>query len=267
MHGLRIIDNQTSISQDTAFSQDHTAWYAFLKLLKRTRPRQPLNGVLVTMSIGDLISPSSTDREQLADAIRTRISELHTQLQIRLPVYIVLTKLDLLVGFEPTFRNLDAGERAQVWGMTFAPDFIEDTSPLTTFDDEFTLLVRHLDARLLSSLAHVAKPLDRANIFSFPNQLVSLQEPLREFLTRLLAATSYEVAPWLRGVYFTSAVQAMIPIDWSRASHGIAFGFEQSDIDGLMEVKARSFFVRGLVQQIILPESDLVSRVSGGVKM
>src|ERR1051325_9913766 len=42
------------VTQDSEQKVDASAWLAFLELLKRFRPRQPLNGALVTVSISDL---------------------------------------------------------------------------------------------------------------------------------------------------------------------------------------------------------------------
>ncbi len=41
-------------TQDSDAAVDRAGWEAFLDLLKRTRPRQPLNGVLVAIALSDI---------------------------------------------------------------------------------------------------------------------------------------------------------------------------------------------------------------------
>ncbi|HEY5899249.1 MAG TPA: type VI secretion protein IcmF/TssM N-terminal domain-containing protein, partial [Burkholderiales bacterium] len=42
-------------TQESDHQADSAAWLGFLDLLKRFRPRQPLNGVIITLSISDLV--------------------------------------------------------------------------------------------------------------------------------------------------------------------------------------------------------------------
>ena len=48
--------------------------------------------------------------------------ELHDELGVRLPVYVLFTKADLIAGFVEFFDNLGKEEREQVWGVTFPLD-------------------------------------------------------------------------------------------------------------------------------------------------
>jgi len=41
---------------------DAAAWRSFLELLKKSRPRRPINGVLVTVSVADLLQQSASER-------------------------------------------------------------------------------------------------------------------------------------------------------------------------------------------------------------
>ena len=84
--------------QESDSAVDASAWDTFLSLLKKTRPRRPLNGVLLTVNVQDLLQQSPADRKEHAAKLRARIQELHTKLGIRPPVYVLLTKTDLPVA-------------------------------------------------------------------------------------------------------------------------------------------------------------------------
>ena len=57
-----------------------------------------------------------------ADAIRTRLLELHERLKVDFPVYALFTKADLVAGFMEFFGGLGENGRKQVWGATFQTD-------------------------------------------------------------------------------------------------------------------------------------------------
>ena len=101
---------------------DGAGWLGFLRLLKQHRRRQPLNGVVVAISLSDLAALDEDERHAHARAIRRRVRELHDQLGVRVPIYAVFTKTDLIAGFVEFFDNLGKEEREQVWGMTFPLD-------------------------------------------------------------------------------------------------------------------------------------------------
>ncbi|MBS4052245.1 MAG: type VI secretion system membrane subunit TssM, partial [Methylomonas sp.] len=107
-------------TQESHQAVDAAGWAGFLNLIKKHRPLRPLNGVIVATSISDLLQQSEQERAEHAKAIRNRINELYQQLGVRLPVYLLFTKADLVAGFSDFFADLSAEQRAQVWGETFS---------------------------------------------------------------------------------------------------------------------------------------------------
>ena len=105
-------------TQDSRRAVDGRVWSGLLDLLKEHRPLQPANGVLLTLSLPDLAAWDEAERRNHAILIRQRLNELRVQLGLRLPVYLLLTKADLLDGFTTFFDPLDREARSQVWGLT-----------------------------------------------------------------------------------------------------------------------------------------------------
>ena len=60
-------------TQDSDAAVDKAGWDAFLSLLKRTRARQPLNGVIVAIALSDIATAPAPERQAHARAIRRRI--------------------------------------------------------------------------------------------------------------------------------------------------------------------------------------------------
>ena len=106
-------------TQDSDAASDSLGWSEFLALLRKYRARRPINGVILTINAHDLIVESPAAREAHVEAARSRLEELNRELRIQLPVYLMVTKCDLVDGFAEYFDDLSAEGRAQVWGVTF----------------------------------------------------------------------------------------------------------------------------------------------------
>jgi type VI secretion system protein ImpL len=241
-------------TQDSDASTDKAGWEGFLDLLKRTRERQALNGVIVAIALSDIASAPKEERLAHARAIRKRIKEMTTQLDLKLPVYALLTKADLLAGFTEFFDDLDAEKRAQVWGTTFAAN---QANPVTGFLVEFKALVQRLDERLIDLIQRERSPDRRALIAGFPSQVASLEAPLVEFLTEAFGGSTLDPAPYLRGVYFTSGTQEGTPIDRLTGALARSFGIDQRRAPSLRAASGRSYFLGRLLKDVIFYEAML----------
>lgn len=108
--------------QESQRARDASEWQSFINLLKRYRARQPINGVIMSISVADLLSDSAEARFEQANALRDRLNELHQHTGIHFPVYIMVTKTDLLKGFMSYHGSLDKARRDAIWGFTFPWD-------------------------------------------------------------------------------------------------------------------------------------------------
>jgi type VI secretion system protein ImpL len=247
-------------TQESDREADAGAWQGFLQLLKKSRPRRPINGVMLTLSVADLLQQSPTEREAHASAVRTRLQELHEQFQTRFPIYLLVTKADLLAGFNEFFATLGKEERAQVWGMTFAHrDDAKQapTAPLAAeFATEFDALQTRLIDRVLERMHAERDPAQRALIHAFPQQFGNLKLLLGEFLERVFAASKFEQAPLLRGVYFTSGTQEGNPIDRVMGALARSLGLERRLVPPAA-ASGRSYFITTLLRQVIFAEQGL----------
>lgn len=245
-------------TQDSNAAVDRAGWDAFLDLLKRTRPRQPLNGVIVAIALSDIAAAPNDERVAHARAVRRRIKELEERLSIHLPVYLIFTKADLIAGFAEFFDHLDRERREQVWGVTF-PFGKAAAAPVAQFPDELKLLVDSLNDRLFDRLQAEQSPDRRALIAGFPTQIATLAQPLQAFLTEAFGGSRLDPAPLLRGVYFASGTQEGSPIDRLTGVMMRAFGVDQRRAAALRPVQGRSYFLGQLVSRVIFGEAMLVS--------
>ena len=247
-------------TQESDKDVDASAWDSFLALLKRTRPRQPINGVLLTVNIQDLLQQGAAERQEHAAKLRARLNELQAKLGVRAPVYVLITKADLIGGFNESFEALGKEDRDQVWGFTFAADAPAGEDPLAAFGALYEQLQQRLLAQLIDRLEGERDVLRRSAIFAFPQEFAALQPVLGDFLRQVCSGGgSLETAPRLRGVYFTSGTQEGSPIDRVMGSLGRSFGID-SRASAIAPGRGKSFFLHRLLKDVVFAERGLGGR-------
>ena len=242
-------------TQDSDKAADQTAWGGFMGLLKKSRPRQPVNGVLVTVSVSDLLTRSAADRAREASAVRARIQELHEQLGVRFPIYLLVTKCDLLAGFMDYLGAIDKEQRATPWGFTFPLD-AQLRSDTTGFLAEFDLLEQRLTDGLIDRLQVERDVARRARIYAFPQQFNALRAVLRDFVDEVFAPSPFEEHPLLRGVYFISGTQEGTPLDRMLGSLARQMNLDRAAIPP-HPGGGKSFFLERLLREVVFAESAL----------
>tara|TARA_R110001592_G_scaffold61010_1_gene185798 strand:+ start:4904 stop:8440 length:3537 start_codon:yes stop_codon:yes gene_type:complete len=240
-------------TQDSHKEIDSFAWQDFLQLIKKFRKRRPINGVFVTISLQELLLQTTDQRAKQVAAISNRLQELKDVFKIEFPVYVLITKSDLISGFEEYFDNFSKTEREQVWGITFPYEKNQNTATqLTTFSAEYDKLLKVLNERSIPRL-HQERDQQRAQkIGSFPKQLQSVKPLLEQFLIDVFENSRYSQQLMLRGCYFCSGTQEGTPID--RLMNKLAGPSSLAASQG----KGKSFFIKNLFENIVFKESGLV---------
>ena len=241
-------------TQESDREADHAAWTGFLDLLKKHRPRRPINGAIVTVSVADLLQAPS-ELELQARAIRARIQELHEQLNVRFPLYVMVSKADLLPGFMDFFAEYGREDREQVWGTTFALSE-RGGDVLVDFEDRFKALEQRLNDRLVARLQQERDPQTRAAIYALPQHFSTLKEPLQSFLRNVFTPSRFEEQPLVRGLYFTSGTQEGSPIDRIVGGLARAFRLERKVLPP-QRPTGKSFFITRLFTNVIFPEAGI----------
>lgn len=251
-------------TQDSNSKADKDSWLAFLDILKKSRSRQPINGVLVAISIEDILTLPKQELALHADAIRMRLLELHQRLKVSFPVYALFTKADLVAGFTEYFAYLGEAGRRQVWGATFQT--ADKTQNLVgQIPVEFDRLLERLSEETLDRLQDEPTPQHRVQLFGFPAQMARLKPQIHDFLNQIFEPTRYHVNANLRGFYFTSGTQQGTPIDQLIGSLARTFGAEEVG-SGSYSGTGKSFFLADLISKVIIGEADWVSTDRAAVR-
>ncbi|HVV94241.1 MAG TPA: type VI secretion system membrane subunit TssM [Hyphomicrobiales bacterium] len=251
-------------TQDSDAKVDRAGWLAFLDLLKKNRPRQPINGVLVAISVEDLMTLRPDELAAHSAAIRRRLLELHERLKVDFPVYALFTKADLVAGFMEFFGHLNEADRSRVWGHTFQT--ADKTKNLVgQVPAEFDALIERLNEQLPDKLQDEPTPSARVALFGFPSQMAAVKPKAVAFLNEVFEPTRYHADATLRGFYFTSGTQHGTPIDQLLGAMARAYGTETVGAEAFSGI-GKSFFLTNLLRQVVIGEAGWVSNDSGAVR-
>ena len=262
-------------TQESQREQDASEWNKFVALLKKYRARQPVNGAIITISVSDLLTLSAQQRHQQASALRQRLLELNEQLGIRFPVYVLVTKTDLLQGFTAYFDSFDKAKRDQVWGFTFPWAELKNGNfdLQGGFEQEYALLQQRLDAGLADMMLMERDAKARAESYLFPQEFAGLRPLLSDYLMHIFAHSGFETSLSARGIYFASGTQEGQPFDKVMGELKRALNLPGNDSGNkatewgagpqhqqsgpVPPVKGQSFFLRDVLENVVFPESDL----------
>jgi len=262
-------DTSKEAGSDTAERRklvDLAEWLGFLGILRRYRPRTPINGALLTVDLAELTSVDEHARLAYAAQLHARLTELRTELGIRFPVYLLITKMDRLPGFAEYFSSLTAEGRAQPWGFTlpYSDETITQGGVRAHSDRELDTLVTRLADAVDTRLEDEYDEEKRANLSALPEALTALITPLGDLIERVFLDTRHDATqrhPTLRGVYFTSAMQdgrAMPAERHTLVQRARAASGRASDVFAPRQTSQHSYFLHDLLTKVVFAEGHLV---------
>jgi len=209
--------------------RDRAEWYRLLRLIKHYRITESLNGIIVTIAADQLVSEPGEKLRSNGGAIRERIEEAVRELGVIFPVYVLVTKCDLIEGFGEFFGAMPQRVLGEALGYVDAHSLSEKTGQTTVepsqrlhaglrsvFDRLHLLRLALLNSRVPETL--------REPIFCLPEELRALEQPLRAFAAPLVSEDVVYHRPLFRGVFFASAQHEGNPISLLRRQLGVAAG-------------------------------------------
>lgn len=244
-----------------ASEDDRPEWFAFLDTLIKHRPHRPINGLIVAVSIDELLSMDPQAAGELGQGIRERLDEITSRLRMLVPVYLMVTKCDLLPGFVEMFSDLPRSERGQIWGFTVPMDAQKEASTdllLERFDE----LTSVLEQRAIQRIGQERQQETRERIHQFPQKFDALRKTLSEFVQPLFLENIFQDTPVFRGLYFTSATQDVRPVELVSPSAGDTFGTVNGRPQTETSAEGRSYFLWDVFTKVMFLDQKVAVRSS-----
>lgn len=245
--------NSNYFSHDKKLSTARVFWLTFLRLLQKYR-RSDLNGVIVTLSLEDILAGSGQQQKAYFQSIKKRLLDIQKKIKVDLPVYVVFTKADCLSGFNEFFDTLTQQERAQRWGISFnRQNLATAQSVVDCFDTEFDLLLKRINERLLTRLQCEQEDNRRFLIKDFPLQVESLKKQFALLVKTIAEISTFKHTTKLRGIYLTSAEPKEETIDRLIAPLSKSFAVS-THVEKSKPVFQRNFFCEDLFHDAIFKD-------------
>jgi hypothetical protein len=248
-------------------------WNEFLKLLKNNRPNCPINGMLLVIPVDTLIKDNSDSIEKKATKIAQQFDQIQRLLGVRFPVFIIISKCDLLNGFREFFDDLnDPQLQHQIMGWSNPAPLDERFDPSAVVNHLETVKQRLTERRQQLLLDPIntedanGRRVDQVDaLYALPDSITKIAPRLRRYLEMIFVAGEWSPKPlFLRGIYFTSSM-----------TEGSALDAELADVlgvpvDSLPEGRVwrrdRAYFLRDLFIEKVFREKGLVTRADNADK-
>ncbi len=227
--------------------RDRQEWQTLLSLLVKYRKHEALNGLIVTVAADNLLHSSEEKIVQDGQNIRQRVDELMRVLGIKFPVYVLVTKCDLIQGMTDFCENLPEKSLNQVMGL-LNQELSRDVNQLA--DNLFhtiTEKLRQLRVLLLSGGQHAERSSSTAKtgLLLFPDEFSGIKERLQLFTEAAFKENPYQETPLLRGIYFSSGRQEGAPYSLFLQELGL---IRHQDV---VPESSRGFFLHDLFSKVM----------------
>lgn len=261
-----LLDTAGRYAQSEDRSETEEEWFGFLDLLRKSRGRGPINGLILAYSVETLIQRDEVGIVDDARELRQRMDEMLEHLHWSFPVYLLFTKCDLVSGFVEFFGNLSPVERQQVWGATVPIAESADQGAAERFGAEFDTLLRRLRDVRTRRMVGGGRGESWGKVFLFPEELSAIRGKLHLFVETLFEPNPFRKdSPAFRGFYLSSGKQVGQPFEVAvqkiQALLGIGGGAGALAAEAPAYVEREdAYFVRDIFARVFKADRDLSRR-------
>ena len=257
----------------SGFNADEDSWNIVLDMLSRYRPARPLNGIVLTIPADELYGKSKLPIEEIkkrAQYVARKLNFAQNYLGMRLPVYIVVTKTDIVPGFQSFCSEIPVRNRGNMLGWS-SPYSVDIPYSPRMLDEGFATFENELNEIRMEIFSGNSISLIRDGIFVFPSELLTIKDALSLYIDTIFKSSSVDEKFFFRGFYFTGDSK-MMPLlsfegDLIQNDAMAIVGTPDADINEVGSVSAsyneetvkKIFFFEDLLLKKIFPEEGLAS--------
>lgn len=197
-----VIDTAGRYAVPEDISRDRGEWDQLAALLSRRKQKEPLNGILVVVGADRLLTASADDLLEEGRQVRTSLGHLMNTLAAQVPVYLLVTKCDLIEGFTPFCESLPQESWRQVMGALNDKPGADVMLALDQCLDKLNARLKDLRLLLVERTQNPS-----IEMMFFPDALYKLRDGLRHFTDGALRGSPYLETPHFRGLFLSSSQQ------------------------------------------------------------
>ncbi len=245
-------------SQVLGPSRQHGRLDELCGALKLVRPREPIDGILLLVSVPLLADSSDDAVDDYAKELRKDLIDVGRALGADVPTYILVTGYDDLWGFGDAFRWGPARVDEEPWGFNLPVNITAADTPARV-QTELDGLMARIESMCFDKLSAENKPEERVRAFQHLAEARAVLTKLGELLKTVTLDNAYERAPWMRAL----AIGSGVPSTGQRLRHDAqrltTMGFQLPQQSGTPTPGGMP--LHHLVDRILMPERDIVPTI------
>lgn len=251
-------------------------WSTILHLLYRYRGKRPINGIILAIPATELYGKNKLSLEDIknrANYIARKLQFTQDYLGLKLPIYIVITKTDVIPGFQSFCSEMPIRNRGNMlgWSSPFIPDTIYNPNILNMAFDELESELNNIRLEIFSESLNSTT---QDGVFVFPGELLSIKEQLGCYINAIFSSPNGTDGAYFRGFYFTGDSK-IVPLNQisigSNNDEMAIMGTPDADVNEAGSVSAtfndensvpkKIFFFEDLLLKKIFAESGIASPI------
>lgn len=262
-HGVILEVDGDTFLKDQEASSDEETWTRLMRLLNRYRAKRPLDGMIITIPANELYGNARLKEAEILERARhiyTKLWKMQAIIGMRLPIYIVITKCDLIPGFKSFATEVPASSYGDIFGWS-SPYAMDATFGPQWCEDIFDHLHRSLNRLRGAAFAQGQVRAERDGTLLFPMEIMSLKDNVSAYLNGIFKDSAYHESFFLRGVYFSG--KAVVKGAAAFTARGVLDDADvrAQNLDPSQASQEKSIFLRDLFEKKIFREAALARPV------
>ncbi|ORI10756.1 hypothetical protein A3835_00030 [Campylobacter concisus] len=220
-------------------------WSEFLHFLKRNDFNARLSGAVLIIDTKKFLEGTQEYFDELIRYMIKRVNDCEKHLNIKFPIYIVFSKLDLIDGMGDYFRLFNEDVANKALGINLDPNFSKQSLE-TELKNLSESLFKHLMSK--NSISHLLE--DKKRSYLFLKQLDNFFALVKDFVTKLSSQNALKNSSTINGVYFVSAYQENIPINYLTNTICDRYNIKKPLLRAVNNYSKQSYFVKSFLKEI-----------------
>jgi len=184
-----------------------------LRKVKSFRPRQALNGILLSQSIEQLLKQDKSNNQQLANNSRFVIDDAQKLCGQKLPLYVLFNQMANLADFSQFFSSLEENQLDGCFGALNNKPSQAEPFTLSWFNNAFDDLCQRMGSAVVFAIDNQLNESFRRSVIAAPVQFRQVKGDLSSYLSELLLPKTSSDEYQFRGVFFTNTENNTTVID------------------------------------------------------
>lgn len=227
-------------------------WKNFLGFLNKNFFYSKINGIVLVIDTRLFLSNPKEYSKDIIRYLVRRVNDCEHYLNLRFPIYIVFSKIDLLDGMKEFFEIFNERITQGVLGITFRGKINANI-----LDNELKQISQSLLLNFMDKNHFIYSLEDKRKTYLFLKQFDNLLSLVKNFLLEIQDENAFKNNSSLRGVYFVSAYQENIPRNFLLDSVCEKYNIKKALAKTNPLHNKQSYFVKSLLEDIVFKDYSL----------